>query len=150
MPFKREDLKKAIESLQAFRSISASPHHERYSFPFLKGTYYAYRKIDVMRIISIAKAISNNPKYLEVGCGYGDFLKKIREFLPNAQGIEKDAGIFYSCNIPKPDYIKIADALWGIDQKYDIIFVGWMEPGVDFRDTVAAKTDVIVTTLDQG
>ena len=87
-----------------------------------------------MRVISIAKTASNNPRYLEVGCGYGDFLKKIREFLPNALGIEKDAGIFYNCNISKPDYIKIADARWGIDQKYDIIFVGWMEPGVDFRD----------------
>ncbi|HET7345355.1 MAG TPA: hypothetical protein VFJ05_05750 [Nitrososphaeraceae archaeon] len=150
MKSKTDDVLKAMISLQQFRAYSASPHHERYSFPFLQGTYFAYRKIDVMRIISIAKVISNNPKYLEVGCGYGDFLKKIREFLPNALGIENDAGIFYSCNMPKPDYIKIADARWGIDQKYDIIFVGWMEPGVDFRDIVAARTDVIVTTLDQG
>ena len=25
-----------------------------------------------------------------------------------------------------------------------------MEPGVDYRDKIAAKTDVIITTLDQG
>jgi len=52
--------------------------------------------------------------------------------------------------MPIPDHIKIVDAHWGIDQKYDLIFVGWMDPGVDFRDAIAAKTDVIVTTLDQG
>ena len=79
MPFKTADLQKAMISLKQFKTYAMSPHHERYSFPFLCGTYFAYRKIDVMRIISIAKAISNNPKYLEVGCGYGDFLKKIRE-----------------------------------------------------------------------
>jgi SAM-dependent methyltransferase len=150
MPFKREDLKKALESLQAFRSLSASPYHERYSFPFLKGTYFAYRKIDVLRVVSIAYSIADNPKYLDVGCGYGDFLKKIREFIPDAIGIEKDASIFYDCAILKPEYIKIADARWGIDQKYDLIFVGWMDPGVDFRDQVSAKCDVIVTTLDEG
>jgi hypothetical protein len=76
-------------------------------------------------------------------------LKRIREFLPRAEGIEKDAGIFYSLAEPKPDYILIADARW-IDTRYDVIFVGWMEPGQDFRDPIAQNTDVIVTTLDQG
>jgi SAM-dependent methyltransferase len=144
------DLLKASNSLRQFRTYSASPYHERYSFPFLRGTYFAYRKIDVLRVISIAKAVSNEPRYLDVGCGYGDFLKKIREFIPNATGIEKDARIFYIFNMSIPDHIKIVDAHWGIDQKHDLIFVGWMDPGVDFRDAVAAKTDVIVTTLDQG
>ncbi|MDQ5831007.1 MAG: hypothetical protein M3269_01925, partial [Thermoproteota archaeon] len=37
-----------------------------------------------------------------------------------------------------------------IDKKYDLIFVGWMEPGQDFRDAIARSTDVIITTLDQG
>src|SRR5919199_820266 len=150
MPFKREDLKKALESLQAFRAFSASPYHERYSFPFLRGTYFAYRKIDVLRVVSIANSIADNPRYLDVGCGYGDFLKKIREFIQCAIGIEKDASIFYSRGISKPEYIKIADAQWGIDQKYDLIFIGWMDPSVDFRDQVSAKTDVVVTTLDEG
>jgi SAM-dependent methyltransferase len=150
MPFKRQNLKKATESLQAFRAFSASPYHERYSFPFLRGTYFAYRKIDVLRVVSIANSIADNPKYLDIGCGYGDFLKKIREFIPCAIGIEKDASIFYGCGISKPEYIRIADAQLGIDQKYDLIFVGWMDPSVDFRDQVSAKTDVIVTTLDKG
>ena len=82
------------------------------------------------------KGMSNEPRYLDVGCGYGDFLNKIREFIPNATGIEKDARIFYIFNMPIPDHIKIVDAHWGIDQKHDLIFVGWMDPGVDFRDAV--------------
>jgi hypothetical protein len=148
--FTIQDLVNARISLKQFRKYSVSPYHERYSFPFLLGSYFAYRKIDVLRVIQIAKAISNEPKYVDVGCGYGDFLKKVREFLPDATGIEKDAGIFYYFNIPKPDYIRIADARWGIEQEYDIIFVGWMDPGTDFTEAVAAKTDVVVTTLDQG
>ena len=148
--FDIEGLFKARLSLQQFRRYSASSYHERYSYPFLRGTYFAYRKIDVMRVVSIATAVSNDPKYLDVGCGYGDFLDKIREFIPNAIGIEKDPRIFYNFQIPKPDYIKIADARWDIDRQYDVIFVGWMDPGVDFRDAIAARTDVIVTTLDQG
>jgi SAM-dependent methyltransferase len=150
MPFKTEDIRKAITSLNTFRQYAVSPYHERFSFPFLCGTYFAYRKIDVLRIVSIAKAISSNPRYLDIGCGYGDFLEKIREYLPNAVGVEKNAEIFYACSQPKPQFIEISDAQWNIDQGYDVIFVGWMEPGVDFRDRVAAKSDVIITTLDQG
>ena len=148
--FDIQDLLKARISLEQFRIYSVSRHHERYSFPFLLGTYFAYRRIDVLRVVSIAKAISNEPKYVDVGCGYGDFLNKVREFLANAIGIEKDARIFYNFNIPKPDYIRIADASWGIEEVYDVIFVGWMDPGVDFTHAVASKTNVVVTTLDQG
>ena len=152
MAFKTADLQKAMISLEQFKTYTMSPHHERYSFPFLRGTYFTYRKIDVLRLISISKAVAKNgrPSYLDVGCGNGDFLTKIREFIPNAVGIDDDAKIFYYFKRVKPDYIKIADAHWGIDHEFDIIFVGWMEPGLDFRDAVAAKTDVIVTTLDQG
>jgi hypothetical protein len=102
-----------------------------------------------MRVAAIARAVSASPSYLDVGCGYGDFLNHVREFLPNAEGMEKDSGIFYGLGAAKPEYIRIADAHW-IDRKYDMIFVGWMEPGQDFRDPVARNTDVIVTTLDQG
>jgi hypothetical protein len=150
MPFKTEDIQKAMASLKTFRQYAVSPYHERFSFPFLCGTYFTYRKIDVVRIVSIAKAISSNPRYLDVGCGYGDFLEKIREYLPNARGVEKNAEIFYACNKPKPDFIEISDARWDINQACDVIFVGWMEPGVDFRNKVAAKCEVIITTLDQG
>jgi hypothetical protein len=152
MSFQTADLQKAMISLEQFKTYAMSPHHERYSFPFLCGTYFAYRKIDVLRLISISKAVAKNgkPRYLDVGCGNGDFLSKIREFIPNALGIDNDAKIFYYYKRVKPDYIRIADARWGIDHQFDIIFVGWMEPGLDFRDAVAAKADVIVTTLDQG
>lgn len=152
MPFKTADLQKAMISLEQFKTYAISPHHERYSFPFIRGTYFTYRKIDVLRLFSISKAVAKNgkPRYIDVGCGNGDFLTKMREFIPNAVGIDNDAKVFYYYNMVKPDYIKIADARWGIDHRFDIIFVGWMDPGIDFRDAVAAKTDVIVTTLDQG
>ncbi|HET7147399.1 MAG TPA: hypothetical protein VFI73_02765 [Candidatus Nitrosopolaris sp.] len=149
MPFNTIDLQMAADSLRHFREYAVSPHHERFSFPLLRGTYFTYRKIDVLRVVAIARAVSNSPRYCDIGCGYGDFLMKIREFISDATGIEGSAGIFYGCNFPKPDYITLADARWGI-KAFDIIFVGWMEPGIDFRDAVAAKTDVIVTTLDQG
>ena len=150
MPFKTEDIQKAMASLKTFRQYAVPPYHERFSFPFLCGIYFTYRKIDVVRMVSIAKAISSNPGYLDVGCGYGDFLEKIREYLPNARGVEENAEIFYACNKPKPDFIEISDARWNINSTCDVIFVGWMEPGVDFRNKVAAKCEVIITTLDQG
>ncbi|MFL6460451.1 MAG: hypothetical protein ACJ71J_05815, partial [Nitrososphaeraceae archaeon] len=150
MPFAPDELQQAHVEYLRFKQRNPPLHHERYIFPFFAGSYFAYRKIDVLRVIQIAKAISDEPKYVDVGCGYGDFLKKVREFLPDAIGIEKDARIFYNFNIPKPDCIRIADARWGIEEKYDVIFVGWMDPGADFTDAVAAKTNVVVTTLDQG
>jgi len=149
MPFNIADLQKAKEALGQFRAGAVSPHHERYSFPFFNGSYFVYRKVDVMRLAAIAKSISNTPSYLDVGCGYGDFLAHVREFIPKAEGIEKDGGIFYALGIAKPEFITIADAHW-IDRMYDLVFVGWMEPGQDFRDPVAHCSDVIVTTLDQG
>jgi hypothetical protein len=149
MPFNIEDLHKALHELTQFLGNARSPYHARYIFPFFKGSYFAYRRIDVMRIVAVAKGISNDPMYLDVGCGYGDFLREIRKFIPSAEGIEKEGGIFYSLGIVKPDYISIADAHW-IDKKFDLIFVGWMEPGQDFRDSVAHSTDVVITTIDQG
>ena len=166
MPNTLQDMKNAWAALAKFRAHAASPYHERYSFPFLCGSYFAYRKVDVMRLAAIARSASvslppsasssdpaaegtDNPTYLDVGCGYGDFLRHVRQEIPGAQGLEKDGSMFYGLGIAKPEYIKIADAHW-IDSKYDVIFVGWMEPGQDFRDPVARNTDVIVTTLDQG
>lgn len=102
-----------------------------------------------MRVAAIAKSVADKPSYLDVGCGYGDFLRHVRKFLPHAEGIEKEPRIFYALDIDRPDYISIADAKW-IDKTYDLVFVGWMEPGQDFRDSIARITDVIVTTLDQG
>jgi hypothetical protein len=138
-----------MKALEQYRERAVSPHHERYSFPFFSGTYFSYRKIDVRRVVAIATAVNKTPSYLDVGCGYGDFLRRVRDFLPDAEGMEKDAGIFYALGIAKPDYISISDAHW-VRRRYDVIFVGWMEPGQDYRDPVAKNTDVIVTTLDQG
>ena len=135
--------------LKKFREYSVSRSHERFIFPYLCGTYFTYRKIDVMRVVAIAKSISSHPKYLDVGCGYGDFLARIREFIPNATGIEKDANIFYRFNKIKPDHINTVDISWG-KEKFDVVFVGWMDPGVDYRRYVANKTSTIVTTLDEG
>jgi hypothetical protein len=102
-----------------------------------------------MRVVAVAKSISSQPRYLDVGCGYGDFLEKVREFIPNAIGIEND-NIFYNFKMIKPDYIYFQDASLNIDDEFDVIFVGWMDPGIDFRKNVADKTEVVITTLDEG
>ena len=150
MTFSIVDIIDAYQELKKFHLNSNNTNHERFIFPFLCGSYFTYRKIDVIRIYTIAQAISKNPTYLDVGCGYGDFLEKIREHIPDAEGIEKSVEIFYSIGRVKPNYIKIVDAYNGIDKKYDIIFVGWMEPGVDYRDKIAESAKCIITTLDQG
>jgi SAM-dependent methyltransferase len=148
--YSTQKLYKAYNELMKFKKISVSPFHERFIFPYICGTYFGYRKVDVLRVVAIAKSISQNPKYLDVGCGYGDFLEKIREFIPDAIGIEKDGGIFYEFNRVKPDYVHIRDVSLDLNQKYDVIFVGWMDPGVDFRKAVAKSTDCIITNFDTG
>jgi hypothetical protein len=157
MSYNFENLKNALYQLNRFRSYSKSNHHERYLFPYLCGTYFTYRKVDVLRIKAISDSISNkskeNIKYLEVGCGNGDFLEKVREYIPNAKGIEHNIDLFYlfySIGRIKPEYIEIDDVRYGIDDFYDIIFVGWMDPGQDFRKIIANRTDIIITTLDAG
>ena len=157
MSYNFGNLKNALYQLNRFKSYSLSNHHERYLFPYLCGTYFSYRKVDVLRIKTIAEIVSNktteNIKYLEVGCGNGDFLEKIREYIPKAKGIENNIDLFYlfySIGRTKPDYLRISDVRYGIDDFYDIIFVGWMDPGQDFRKNIADRTDVIITTIDSG
>lgn len=154
MDYNFRNLINAFHQLEKFRSYSLSRHHERFLFPYLCGTYFSYRKVDVLRIKAIADAVSNNVtksiKYLEVGCGNGDFLEKVREYIPNAKGIENNIDIFYSIGRTKPEYIEITDVKYGIDEFHDIIFVGWMDPGQDFRNNISDKTDIIITTLDSG
>ncbi|HEU5460894.1 MAG TPA: hypothetical protein VFU79_01345 [Nitrososphaeraceae archaeon] len=154
MNYNFRNLTNAFTQLKKFRSYSLSRHHERFLFPYICGTYFSYRKVDVLRIKSIADAISNNLtnsiKYLEVGCGNGDFLEKVREYISNAKGIESNVDIFYSLGKIKPEYIEITDVKYGIEEFQDIIFVGWMDPGQDFRKNIAEKTDIIITTLDPG
>ena len=148
--YSTQRLYEAYNELKKFRDFSVSPLHERFIFPYICGTYFGYRKVDVLRIVATAKSISPEPKYLDIGCGYGDFLDKIREFIPDAIGIEKDGGIFYEFNRVKPDYIHIKDVSLDLNQKYDLIFVGWMDPGVDFRKAVAKSTNCIITNFDTG
>ena len=139
----------AYNALTRFREYAVSIHHERYRFPYFSGSYFAYRKVDIMRILAISKSISSTPTYLDVGCGYGDFLNKIRQFIPSAKGIEKDGNIFYLFQREKPDYIQIGD-IEDLEGQFDVIFIGWMDPGTDFRKRVANKTKVVITTLDEG
>jgi SAM-dependent methyltransferase len=150
MPFQIDDLRGAYLKYHEFRKNNKFSFHERFIFPYICGTYFGYRKVDVLRVVAVAKSISSKPRYLDVGCGYGDFLEKIREFIPDATGIEKDGSIFYEFNMVKPDYIHIKDVSLDLNDKYDVIFVGWMDPGVDFRKAVANCTDCIITNFDTG
>ena len=150
MPYSEEQILSAIQSLSFFRSRAISPHHERFSFPFFSGSFFVYRKIDVKRVVTIAKTASQDPSYLDVGCGYGEFLVKVRDYIQNAQGMELDPRIFFYRGLQVPPYISIWDPKWGLDHDFDVIFVGWMEPGTDFRDEISRHTQVIITTLDQG
>jgi hypothetical protein len=152
MPFRTDDLQTAHLAYKQFNDHNPPAHHERYIFPFFAGSYFTYRKVDVMRVIAIANSISPHPNYIDIGCGYGDFLSKIRQFIPNAIGLEEDTSIFYIFQKHKPDYIYsgAAAAEWFGKRPFDVSFVGWMEPGVDFRKTVSQFTKCIITTFDAG
>ena len=149
VPFAIQELLDAHRAYRQFLEQSPNPHHARYVFPFFTGSYFAYRRIDTARVAAIAKAISANPSYVDVGCGYGDFLAKIREYLPNAAGIEKEGGIFYSFQAAKPDYISLTP-IEAYSNAADVAFVGWMEPGQDFRSQVSRFAKCVITTFDAG
>jgi SAM-dependent methyltransferase len=149
MPFNHKELLDAFHEYLNFTQTSNRRSHARYIFPFFEGTYFAYRKIDILRVITIARAITTNPQYLDVGCGYGDFLNKVIQYIPDATGIEKDANIYYSLRRPKPDYV-VSLPIECMTHPIDIAFVGWMEPGVDFRPQVARIAKCIITTFDEG
>jgi SAM-dependent methyltransferase len=150
LPFTATDLNRAY---LAYRQFVASGHdldHLRFIFPFFAGTYFTYRKVDIMRIITIAKSISTNPSFVDIGCGYGDFLEKIRGYIPDAIGLENDATIFYLLQKPKPEYISSIPIASFDKKSIDLAFVGWMEPGVDFRKNVGKLAKCVITTFDQG
>ena len=150
MPFAFNELQQAYAEYQKFKQRNPPPHHERYIFPFFAGSYFTYRKIDVLRIIQVAKATSENPKYVDIGCGYGDFLNKVREFLVNAIGIEKETAIFYLLGKTRPYYIYPGAIEWFEGKRFDMAFVGWMDHGVDFRQFVARSAKCVLTTFDSG
>lgn len=149
MPFAIQDLQHAHRAYREFLGNCRDPAHARYVFPFFTGSYFAYRRVDAARVAAVAKSISDSPTYVDVGCGYGDFLRRVREYLPAATGIEKEAGIFYSFQILKPDYISLlpVEAYSG---PCDVAFVGWMEPGQDFRRQVSRFAKCVITTFDAG
>ncbi len=149
MPFAISDLQSAYKAYLQFLDRKPPAHHARYIFPFFTGSYFTYRKVDVKRVVTIAKSVSDNPTYVDVGCGYGDFLGKVRKYLPNAEGIEREAGIFYAFNVVKPDHIRLMP-VEGLSEPVDVAFVGWMEPGQDFRRFVAKYARCVITTFDAG
>lgn len=149
MPFGHMELLNAYREYLNFTRTSRNSAHARYIFPFFEGTYFTYRKIDVLRVVTIAKAIISNPKYLDVGCGYGDFLSKVIQYVPEAIGIEKDATIYYLLRKPKPEYV-VSTPVECVTQPIDVAFVGWMEPGVDFRSSIARIAKCVITTFDEG
>jgi hypothetical protein len=149
MPFAIQELQNAYKAYQQFLARNPPAHHARYIFPFFAGSYFAYRKVDTGRVAAIAKSISHRPSYLDVGCGYGDFLEKVRGLVPDATGIEKEGGIFYNFQFNKPDYIRLVP-VEGLSQPIEVAFVGWMEPGQDFRRFVASCAKCVVTTFDAG
>jgi hypothetical protein len=149
MPFAIQELQSAHQAYRQFLARGPPEHHARYVFPFFTGSYFAYRKLDVARVAAIANSISSNPSYVDVGCGYGDFLKHVRERLPNARGIEKEGGIFYIFQVEKPDYIQVSPVEL-FARATDVAFVGWMEPGQDFRRHVSKYAKCVITTFDAG
>ncbi len=150
MPFNLSEIIKAYFSYLDFKKKSVDSHHERYIFPLFCGTYFVYRKIDILRIVAIAKSLSSKPTYVDIGCGNCDFLEKILEYIPNAIGIEMDLSIYYLLGKKIPKYVISLPVENINNRKFDLSFVGWMEHGIDFRKNVAKFSKCIVTTFDIG
>src|SRR5215475_3165421 len=153
MPFRLNEILAAHSAYQRFIASEPNPHHLRYIFPLFEGTYFAYRKIDVLRVAHIAKSMSVNPSFIDIGCGYGDFLSKVKEYIANAIGIEKDFILLHLLKKKIPDYIYL-NSVEEFDKfdktSVDVAFVGWMEPGIDFRKFVANMAKCVITTFDEG
>ena len=152
MSFSLTEILKANTLYKQFKSQDTPLHHERFIFPLFSGTYFCYKKIDVLRIVAIAKALSSNPTFIDIGCGNGDFLGKIRTYLPKALGVEQNLTLFYILNKQKPYYIRSfqLEVLNLKKNSFDIAFVGWMQPGTDFRAHVSKLSECIITTFDSG
>jgi hypothetical protein len=152
MPFAILELQRAYQAYRKFLSCNPPPYHARYIFPFFAGTYFSYREVDVMRIVAIAKSVAPatiSLSYVDIGCGYGDFLARIRDHLPRAMGIEKEGGIFSAFQVARPNYIQVM-SVESFSPPIDVAFVGWMEPGQDFRKYIAEKSNCVITTFDAG
>src|SRR5207244_1973439 len=140
MPFAIQELQDAYKAYQQFLAGNPPAHHVRYIFPFFAGSYFAYRKIDIERVAAIANSVSENPSFVDIGCGYGDFLEKVRRLVPDSIGIEKEGSIFYVFRVSKPDYIQLMP-VEGLSEPVDVAFVGCMDVvrGVGVVCAVCAK-----------
>ncbi|HET7644054.1 MAG TPA: hypothetical protein VFK40_11140 [Nitrososphaeraceae archaeon] len=151
MLFSFDEILKAYEIYKQFKIQNSPPYHDRFIFPLFSGTYFCYRKIDVLRVISIAKSLSDNPTCIDVGCGNGDFLQRIRKYLPKSIGIEQNLLPFYLLKKLKPNFIySIPIEMFTYEHVFDLAFVGWMQPGIDFRKHIAKLAKCIITTFDSG
>ena len=151
MLFSFDEIIKAYEIYKQFKIQNPPAYHDRFIFPLFCGTYFCYRKIDVLRLTSIAKSLSDNPTCIDVGCGNGDFLKRIREYLPKSIGVEQNLLPLYLLKKIKPNFIySIPIELFIYEHVFDLAFVGWMQPGIDFRKYIAKLTKCIITTFDSG
>jgi hypothetical protein len=151
MLFSSDEILKAYEIYKQFKLQNPPLYHDRFIFPLFSGTYFCYRKIDVLRIISIAESLSDNPTCIDVGCGNGDFLKRIQKYLPKSIGVEQNLLPLYLLKKLKPNYIySIPIELLAYEHVFDLAFVGWMQPDIDFRKYIAKLANCIITTFDSG
>src|SRR5688572_31697921 len=56
----------AYKELKKFRSFSVSPLHERFIFPYICGTYFGYRKVDVLRVAARSEEHSLNSSHSQI------------------------------------------------------------------------------------
>ena len=116
----------------------------RFREPRKHGSMFVYRHIDVLRVVAIAKAIADEPRVVDAGCGNCDFLDKLRVYLPNAIGID---------NKPKftdKPYVLQRDIRRLRKRRYDLAFIGWMELGVDFRKAITRIAPVNIMVWERG
>src|SRR5207247_11412908 len=145
MPYAIHEFQDAYKAYQQFLARNPPAHSFRCIFSFFAGSYFAYRKIDIERVAAIANSVSENPSFVDIGCGYGDFLEKVRMLVPDSTGIEKEGSIFYAFRVSKPDYIQLMP-VEGLCEPVDVAFVGWIEPGQDFRRFVALCVRCVIAT----
>lgn len=116
---------------------------KRFESPRDFGCYVAYRRVDVLRIVEVARALSPDPRVIDVGCGNGDLLKRVREYIPGAIGVDVEEKWTV-----KP-YIRCMDVN-DVKEEFDMAILSWMELGEDYREAVSRIADVIISVWERG
>ncbi|RLI32877.1 hypothetical protein DRO56_02800 [Candidatus Bathyarchaeota archaeon] len=93
----------------------------RFQDPRGFGCYTAYRRVDVLRIVAVARALSPEPRVIDVGCGNGDLLERVREYIPGAIGVDIDERFAV-----KP-YIRCAD-INDVEERFDLAILSLEKP----------------------